>query len=269
MLHAISLNKVVAILGLNLIKIVESFFILLVVTTTHQKELALRTIHALKVVWELVLALNLELLASLVEKIELENNPRIFLKQVDHGAWRTWILVATLTSKHGFRHTHRWRDIQVARRYRHHRLISVFTNYPSRGCVIRSLVASIAQTLLLVFGEFFVRINLFASIWALEPQMLEQIGHYLVWCIKNSHVVAYRAFKFILGNIYAILLRSGGEICDAISAATLHTLWTFKHVFFDHHANWTLKIFWASLKIVVVVKILNFELDRKTTFCFN
>lgn len=63
-LHAVSLHKVVAIIDLDLKEVVECVFILLVVTSSDQVELALRTIDALEIVGELMLVLDFHLLAA-------------------------------------------------------------------------------------------------------------------------------------------------------------------------------------------------------------
>jgi hypothetical protein len=112
-LHAISLNEIVAVVHLNFEQVVKRFFIFLVVTATDQIELTSWSIHALEVVWKLMLILHLHLLATLIQKVELENYSRIFLKQMDHGAGWSWIIVGSPASKHGLGDAHWLIDIQV------------------------------------------------------------------------------------------------------------------------------------------------------------
>ena len=90
---------------------------------------------------------------------------------MDHGARWSRILVSGLTTEHGLGHTHVWVNVQVGRWLGHHRFGSVFELW-LRG-IIWSPVSIVAETLLFVFGQLSVRINLFTSLRALEPQMLE------------------------------------------------------------------------------------------------
>ena len=80
MLHAISLNEVVAIVGLDLKKRIESLLILLVVSTTHKIKLTCWSIYALEIVRKLMLVFHLHLFATLVQEIHLENYTGIFLE---------------------------------------------------------------------------------------------------------------------------------------------------------------------------------------------
>ena len=63
MLHTISLGKVETLLSLNLEKIVKSWLILLVITSSNHIELSIRTIDGLEIMWELMSGLALENLA--------------------------------------------------------------------------------------------------------------------------------------------------------------------------------------------------------------
>lgn len=72
-LHAVPLNEVIAIVGLDLEKGIESFLILLVVTTSNKVKLTLGSIYTLEVMWELVLVFHFHLLATCIQKIDLEN----------------------------------------------------------------------------------------------------------------------------------------------------------------------------------------------------
>jgi hypothetical protein len=65
-LHAISLHEVIAIVGLDLEKRIESFLVFLVVTSSNEVKLTCRSVYALKVVRELMLVFHFHLLAALV-----------------------------------------------------------------------------------------------------------------------------------------------------------------------------------------------------------
>jgi hypothetical protein len=73
-LHAVPLNEVIAIVGLDLEKGIESFLILLVVTSSNKIELTCWSVYALKVVRELILVFHFHLLAAQVQKVHLEDN---------------------------------------------------------------------------------------------------------------------------------------------------------------------------------------------------
>ena len=92
MSHLVPLHEVVAIVHLDLKQIVESILVLLVVSTTDEVELALRSIDALEVVGELILVLHLHLSASGVQEVHLEDHPGVLLQEVHHVACWTVVL---------------------------------------------------------------------------------------------------------------------------------------------------------------------------------
>jgi hypothetical protein len=54
---------------------------------------------------------NFHMLAKLVHKIYLDNNSRILLEHVDHGAGSSRVIVGTTAAKHGLGHAHRLVDV--------------------------------------------------------------------------------------------------------------------------------------------------------------
>jgi hypothetical protein len=74
MLHGVSLDKVVAIVSLDLVEAVKRLFVFLVVTSSDKVQLSCWTIDALEVVRELMLVFHFHLLAALVQEIDLVNH---------------------------------------------------------------------------------------------------------------------------------------------------------------------------------------------------
>ena len=114
-LHAVSLNEIIAIVGLDLEKRIESLLILLVVSSSNEVELTSWSIYALEVVWELMLVFDLHLLAAQVQEVHLEDYTGVLLEQMNHGAWRARIFVGGFSSKHRLSHTNWWVDVHVGR----------------------------------------------------------------------------------------------------------------------------------------------------------
>ena len=82
-LHRVSLNKRVAIVGLDLVEGVHSLLVLLIVTTTDNIQLSASAVDTLVVVREVDAGLALEHFARLVQEIDLVHISRVFLEKVD------------------------------------------------------------------------------------------------------------------------------------------------------------------------------------------
>ena len=80
-------------------------------------------------------------------------------------------------------------------------------------------ISGVAETLGFVLDQLSVRVDLLASLGALEPHYLEDLGHDLVWREENTDIVADGAFEFILRRVTALL--PVGEIAEAVPASTL------------------------------------------------
>jgi hypothetical protein len=148
MLHAVSFNEVVAVVGLDLKKRIESLLIFLVVSTTNEIELSLGSINTLEIMGELMLIFHFHLLAFLVEEIDVVNHSGILLQQMYHVARWSWVLVCLLTSKHRLGHADWWAIVHVCRCGWHDRFSSELDFWLHR--IVWSLVSLVAESFLLM-----------------------------------------------------------------------------------------------------------------------
>lgn len=249
MLHWVSLDHRVVLIHLDFKKIVKRALVFLVITTTNKVELTIWPITALKVMWELWLVLDFDWAALLKIEINFENDFWIFLKHMDHAARGPCLIVIAVSNHH-------WLVIRFCLSGRDLGCDLTLLAYCSRHLVSSEVhicwwlffltnVSLVAETFLSVSFQLLEWIHLFASVWALKHQILENLAHDLILRIKNGNRVTSCTLKFVLVGIS--LFRSSSEISDARSATSLHALGALNHIFLDGHTKGALNIFHESI----------------------